>query len=243
MTEVDILKECRVEGNNVFLPEIDLDRKLYLQVSKRLELIGGDWNRKIKGFIFPSDPSKLLGKVSVGEKVNLKKEFQFFATPPELAEVMVELAEIEAGHSILEPSAGQGAIIKAINKTLPRKMIFCYEKMPINLEILKTIKEANILGEDFEECILWSTYDRIIANPPFRNNQDIVHIQRMYEMLKFGGRMVTLSSPHWEHSETKKCLEFREWLDNVNAEVMKVEKGSFKSSGTMIETRLIIINK
>jgi len=35
MTEVDVLKECTIEGTTVFLPEIQLERKLYNQVAKR----------------------------------------------------------------------------------------------------------------------------------------------------------------------------------------------------------------
>ena len=52
MDELEVLKQCRVEGNNAFLPDIQLDRKLYVKVAKRLDLIGGKWNRKIKGFVF-----------------------------------------------------------------------------------------------------------------------------------------------------------------------------------------------
>ena len=112
----EILNQCTVDGNVVRLPNIQLDRKDYLSVKKSLEGIGGKWKGgKIQGFIFNSDPSELLGRVSDGEKINLKKDFQFFATPPELADKLVSLAG-EIHGFILEPSGGDGAIIKAINK-------------------------------------------------------------------------------------------------------------------------------
>ena len=39
MTKFDILKQCSVEGLNVRLPDIRLERKLYQSVKKILELI------------------------------------------------------------------------------------------------------------------------------------------------------------------------------------------------------------
>lgn len=245
MEAKEVLQQCTVDGNVVKLPDIQLDRKDYLEVKKALELIGGKWKGgKVAGFVFQTDPTELLAKVADGESINLKKDYQFFATPDELCDTMVELAELDNSHQILEPSAGQGAIIKAIVKELGVKNVFCYEKMPVNLEILKGMTDmCTVMGEDFLESTLWNTYDRIIANPPFTKNQDIDHIKHMYEICKSGGKIVTLSSPHWQMASTKKCIEFREWLDEVNAEVMNIERDTFKSSGTSIETRLIIIDK
>jgi hypothetical protein len=100
MKKEDILQKCMVDGFVVRLPDIQLDRKLYLEVSKSLELIGGKWNRKSYGFIFKEDPTDLLNQISKGDKINLKKQFQFFATPEELSNKLVELAEIKSEHII-----------------------------------------------------------------------------------------------------------------------------------------------
>ena len=61
------------------------------------------------------------------------------------------LAEIEKEHTILEPSAGQGAIIEAIRK-VSEKVIGYYELMKQNKDILES-KELNTLylGDDFIE--------------------------------------------------------------------------------------------
>ena len=39
----EILQQCTIEGNVVRLPDIKLERKLYLEVAKRLNFIGGKW--------------------------------------------------------------------------------------------------------------------------------------------------------------------------------------------------------
>jgi hypothetical protein len=59
-------------------------------------LIGGKWKGgKVFGFVFATDPTELLDQIANGEKRNLKKEFQFFATPEKLADELVYLADLE----------------------------------------------------------------------------------------------------------------------------------------------------
>ena len=45
-----ILSRCTVDGNTLYLPDEQLDRKTYTAVNKCLVNIGGKWNRKAKGF-------------------------------------------------------------------------------------------------------------------------------------------------------------------------------------------------
>jgi hypothetical protein len=241
MTKEEVLSQCIVEGNVVKLPQQQLERSLYLEVAKSLQLIGGKWKGgKVFGFVFQSDPTELLEQISNGDKRNLKKEFQFFGTPSNLANRLVELAEIENGMSILEPSAGQGAIIKAINRKLPNKIVDCYELMSINKTFLNKIKTVNFIGDDFlVECN--AKYDRIIANPPFSKNQDIEHIYKMYDCLNDSGIIVSVASKHWQFSSNKKESDFKNWLGS--SEIIDIEAGEFKESGTMISACIIKIRK
>ena len=114
MTKQDVLNDGRIEGNVFFLPEGELDRKLYLDVSNALVKIGGKWNRKAKGFVFPQDPAELLGRVKSGEKVNLKKEFQAFYTPSVVAGQVADIVSSDGTPKVLEPSAGDGALVDAV---------------------------------------------------------------------------------------------------------------------------------
>lgn len=248
MDKLEVLKQCTIEGNIVKLPSGQLDRKLYQEVAKSLELIGGKWKgNKIMGFVFPSDPTELLEQIANGDKRNLKKEFQFFATPDKLADELVFQAQIEPNHNILEPSAGQGAIIKAIHRVFENNQFVDYcELMDINCTFLSNIQGANYLNDDFLMLgkAFNNNYDRIIANPPFSKNQDIDHIRKMYDVCKPGGRIVTIASKHWLLSSNKKETEFKNWLYNeLEADVNTIDAGTFSESGTKIETCLIIIDK
>ena len=241
MNKEEILQQCTIDGNIVRLPNIQLDRKIYMDVAKSLELIGGKWTSgKIKGFVFDSDPSELLPQIITN--VDLKKEYQYFATPNDIADKLVELADLKIGDKICEPSAGQGAIVKAIQKLIPGlNNIYGYELMPTNQTFLNKITGFVLLGEDFLTCD--TSFDKIIANPPFNNNKDLIHVRKMYECLKPGGRLVSVMSTHWQNNGNKKETEFKEWLSNLNATIIPIEAGAFKESGTLIGILIIIINK
>lgn len=236
------LLKCKVEGNTLMLPPMsDGPLENYQEVRTALLKAGAKYKRNT--FVFPNAAQSYIDRLTNGESVNIQKEFQFFATPDALADRLVELAEIDETHFILEPSAGQGAIIKAINRVFPDKEVFCYELNPINQNVLMEMYSTNLIGSDFLANNGERSYDRIIANPPFAKNQDIDHITEMYKLLNKGGRVVTIASKHWQYSSNKKEKGFREWLDSVNAEIIEVEAGEFKDSGTSIASVIIVIDK
>lgn len=242
-TKEEVLKNCTVQGTVVKLPNVQLDSKLYQDVAKSLELIGGKWKGgKIGGFVFGINPTDMLAQIANGEKRNLKKEFQFFATPDDLAIELVSYAKLHPADTILEPSAGQGAIIKAINK-VTQVIPDCYELMDVNRIMLNKIGlKFNLIGDDFLKHD-GSKYSKIIANPPFSKNQDIDHILHMYRHLLYGGRLVCITSESWVTGTHKKHELFRTWLHFVNAQVIDVPKGAFKQSGTNVGAKIIIVNK
>jgi len=242
MNTQEILRQCTTEGLIVKLPDIQLERKEYTEVKKQLELIGGKWKGgKTQGFVFKLSPDKLLKRISSGEKRNLKKEFQFFGTPQKLAERMVRLADLASYHTVLEPSAGQGALVSEINKAglVPD----CCELMELNRTVLdeKDLR-YNLVENDFFDLV--GEYSKIIANPPFAKNQDIKHITKMVdEHLSCGGTLVAVCSKHWENSVGKIERNFRTWLRQFEYEITPIQKGEFKESGTNIETNLLVLSK
>lgn len=248
---LEVLKNSTVIDNVVKLPEQQLERKVYLEVKNKLELIGGKWKGgKVQGFEFATNPTELIEQVANGENRNLKKEYQFFATPDDLADELVFQAEVEPHHLILEPSAGQGAIIEALHRVFPKydKQISCVELMDVNEFILrnKTAKKlwnVGLVRNDFLTVSFNQKFDRIIANPPFSKNQDIDHIRKMYDLLVPGGRLISIASNHWKLSDNAKETAFRNWLYDLGADVEDIEAGRFKSSGTMVGGCIIIINK
>jgi hypothetical protein len=242
---LEVLKNSTVSENSIKLPDVTLDRKEYMDVKKTLDGIGGKWKGgKTQAFVFTHDPKPLLDEILGGKKVNLKKDFQFFGTPEKLADRLVELAEIDKTHTFLEPSAGQGAIIKAIRKLVPKKPIGYCELMQQNKDILKDIDDNILfLEDDFLKFALDIKFDRIIANPPFTKNQDIDHLLKMYDCLSDDGILVCMTSTSWFRGSQKKQVAFKEFLEENDAEIIEVDSGVFKESGTNVATLIIKLHK
>jgi hypothetical protein len=236
---LNILDNCTVNGCVVFLPPSQLDRKTYEAVNKCLENIGGKWNRKAKGHVFSEDPAELFDNLIItGETVDLKKQFQYFPTPEELARKIVDMAEIKSGDVLLEPSAGQGAIVDHFPRENTKLLI---ELNANNAKVL-TDKGYSVVTTDFlefNEVIA----DKIVMNPPFTKQQDISHILHAFDILKPGGILVSIVSEGPFFRENKKSVAFREFLEQNDAEVIENDRDVFKESGTTVKTRIVKIVK
>lgn len=240
----DILKHCTLEDNVLKLPRVQFNKKSYAEAKKWIEEAGGSWQGgKVQGFTFPFNADRVFSILHEGKRCNLQQDFQFFATPPEVADWLVMLAGgIHEDEKVLEPSAGTGAIIDAIHRSCNDVIVDCFELMPENKELLSMKKNIQILGDDFTKCDV-AQYDKIIANPPFSKNQDIKHVKRMYEHLKEGGTVAAIMSCHWKIASEKECADFRKWLEDVGGKIYNIEGGAFQTSGTGIETTAVIITK
>ena len=240
----DILKHCTLENNVLKLPAVQFNKKSYAEAKKWIEEAGGSWQGgKVQGFTFPFNPERVFSILKEGKRCNLQQEYQFFETPSDVADWLVMLAGgIHEDDTVLEPSAGRGALIKAIHRACPSVTVECYELMPENREFLHTLNNVILLDEDFTKDSL-GCYTKIIANPPFSGNQDIDHVRLMYERLEKKGTLAAITSPHWRFSSEKKCVDFRDWLDRVEGKTFEIGAGKFKESGTTISTIAVVITK
>jgi hypothetical protein len=165
----------------------------------------------------------------------------YFPTPAPLIEMMLEVAEIEPGCTVLEPSAGGGAIADAVKAAHPDAQIGVCE-VNKQLRDLCNMKGHFVIGCDCLEDVR-ANYDRVLMNPPFEKGQDMQHVRAMYDHLNPAGVLVAVLSPHFEFANERAAVEFRKWLDEVGANWMEIPAGAFKLSGTQVATRLMIIDK
>lgn len=240
-TVEEVLEGCAVDGLVVRLPDVQLERKLYEGVKQRLEGIGGKWHRKSAGFLFKSDPSNLFGRIQNNEKIDLKKDYQFFETPDAVADKMVELAGVEAHHTILEPSAGRGAIIKAIRRKDPYLPVGYCEIFEGHWKELENVPLTTRFSEDFLQLNEVWQFDRIIANPPFSKGQDYEHIKRMLGHLKPGGRIVTITFGSWRFAQRGAARKLSELIHRRATHVENLPHGTFKESDTNVATTLLVL--
>lgn len=221
-----------------------LDRDMYLKVNKALASMGGKWNRKAGGHVFKVDPREQVeGLLDSGELIVEKDGF--FETPTPVIERMFELVKPKTDSWVLEPSAGLGAIVKQLIKVgYSEKRIALVEKNKQRARMLKKdYPSATLYFCDYLEHDNFGAFKRIYMNPPFEQLQDIDHVKWAYRDLDTDGAMVSVMGESAFFRTDKKSTEFREWLKSVNARDERLSKGAFKESGTMVNTRLIVIEK
>lgn len=185
-------------------------------------------------------------QLRTGQAVKVVTAPQLFPTPNDLAQRMAVLAGCMAGQRILEPSAGTGSLIKAIHDSagvdnvqvvaieFNQSLAACLEAQKINT-LGANDATYDIRCNDFLECgSELGLFDRILMNPPFENASDIKHIKHALEFLKPGGVLVAICANGPRQQEQLKPL-----ADLWEA----LPEGSFKTSGTNVNTAMMIIKK
>ena len=239
---LEIIEQGETEGNLFYLPDCQLDRKTYLDVNKVLDSLGGKWNRKLKAHLFESDIAEAIDDVLLtGKVIDKKQEFQFFETPQNIVDRLIELAEVDPSHKCLEPSAGQGNIAESLRKIVGNN-VTCVEMMHENVGIL-TSKGFQVHEEDFLQYIPTFKYDRIVMNPPFTKQQDIMHVEKALTYLKSDGILVAVMSVGVTFRKNKKTLDFWEKIRDYEYKIINLPPGAFKVSGTMVNAIILKVTK
>jgi len=90
-----------------------------------------------------------------------KNKFGQYFTPPIVADFMLELADISANSSILEPSCGEGVFLKLLHD----KGFDNLTAFEIDAELAQDF--SNVRYESFVSAKISTKFDLIIGNPPY----------------------------------------------------------------------------
>jgi len=244
-----VLSRATIEPRAVILNDPDLDRALYREVDQFLLALGGKWSRQARAHQFPAGTGAVEDAIREGQALDRVRTYEQFYTPVSLAEWMMirvgEVVQFKRGVHVLEPSAGCGALI--------REPLRCGVMVSaIEIDPDSAISLSSLVGpgsavwcQDFLE---WEPVDRppvdvVLMNPPFSRGQDVAHVRRAFGFLRPGGVLVAITSPHWTFAQDRTSEEFRQWFEALGGEVWDLPSGSFKQSGTGVETRMIRIVK
>lgn len=230
-----ILARSIIDESTVMLPE-QFDRKTYVAVDKVLKAAGGTWNRGKKAHVFTKDPRVVLGlAIDDGVITDKKIALQQFFTPEWLAETFVLDAQIHEGDRLLEPSAGDGALVKQVIRYVhvPPTVIHCIE---IDRDLVNTIHDLGFLcmHGDFLTRQPNKMYDLILMNPPFTRGQDMQHILHAIKFLVPGGRLYAMASAGVQFGTTKLHAQFKETLGGWWQYIEDLPIDAFVESGTNV---------
>ena len=248
-----ILERSTITSSTLTLPQ-QLPRNLYDAVMKVIKNCGGEWKRGPQCHVFSGDPRTKLGlTLATGVAMDSKITFQFFPTPPELAALVAIRAHVR-GCSVLEPSAGHGALVKACIAEGANRVAMV-ELNPDNLPYLRTTAtSARGVAETSIHCADFLTltpdnapighrcqFERIVMNPPFNKGQDLKHIAHaVTHWLRPGGELVAVMLPH-TNDDISAALGDADDLCSWTTE--DIDAGAFKASGTNIRTQLLLLEK
>ena len=238
-----VLQQATFNEPSTIILNGELDRKTYTDTNKLLESIGLKWNRKIKAHISSEDVSeKWYNMIDSGEWVDVQKEYQYFPTPKEIVQQMIDMIDWNNVESCLEPSFGTANILKEFPLMTDITVYGC----ELNTDMFnKTIKEVgnlenvelfNIDFLDFNKSV-----DVCVANPPFNKLQSIKHFNHMVELLNPNGQLVCILpyGDYDKNSSIKLRQEFAKFVNDNNCEVVYLDNGDFKESGTMVKTIIV----
>lgn len=174
----------------------------------------------------------------------------YFATPEPLGLKMVHWGQIAAGESVLEPSAGHGAIARWFPALNTRTVIEPSFDLSSRLSL---VTDAQLIQTRFEDWHIVNKRDVIVMNPPFGQGgaTAIAHIDKAFRHLPNGGRIVALipTGPAadkrfdaWLYEENK-AEKDRTQKDAYLVADYKLPQVTFERAGTKVATRIVIIDK
>lgn len=241
-----VLDRVRVDGTTVFLPE-KLDRKLYLSVNDVLTAMGGKWNRKAKGHVFDGDPTASFEATMLAGEISTRDDLGFFPTPAPLAARLVAAAGIRRGMSVLEPSAGDGALLRALPSDIGEVVAVELDATRAD-RLTEAFPHVAVAQDDFLSMGVSHVsarpgpFDRVAMNPPFARQQDIDHVRHAHGFLKPGGRLAAIMGGGVTFRQNKKSVEFRDFVAEHDGEIESLPAGSFTPSGTDVHTVLVVMD-
>lgn len=235
-----VLSAAETTGNNLVLTG-QLDRELYERTNKVLEAAGGKWNRKAKAHVFEAEAAERMDQIILSGLVEVPKdEFNYFPSPPAVVERLMDLAGVEHGMRVLEPSAGQGAIASAC--ATAGAVVDCFELMEANHRILNNDDRLEkVVRGDFMEAAPDAVYDRVVMNPPFAKQADIKHVLHAHRFLTPGGLLVAVMSAGVEFRTDARTTAFKAFVDDRGGHIEPLPENSFKASGTGVRTVIAVI--
>lgn len=216
-----------------------------LETRKRLQAAGIDSGfmlraalRQLLGLraaVATPDRVKQLERALIGQK---GVGIDFFPTPTAMAQELVAMAgltpallEAKPDLKVYEPHGGAGHIADAIREIGFEPYV---SEIACTLRELLEAKGYALIGHDFLEVT--EKFDVIIANPPFGDGADIVHTRHAVSLLNPGGTLVTIVGEGAFARSDAKATAFREWLDELGADVEKLPEGTFLDPALPVTT-------
>lgn len=188
-------------------------------------------------------------KQGAGRAARGREGTDYFATPEPVGLKMVEWADIRGGESVLEPSAGHGAIARWFPDSSTVRVIEDSAELASRVALHV---DGDVVHGRFEDHNIVNKYDAIVMNPPYGlgGSVAIPHLAKAADHLREGGRVVALipTGPaadkkfdNWFYGQDKNGKSLHPDLHLVGD--VKMPAVTFERAGTTVATRVVIIER
>lgn len=228
--------------------------KKYLPGSKT-EGTGGKANdyRQEKATDFDRAKAVYFGKQKKNSRTKSREGHDYFATPEPIGYKMVQWLQSKPGQSLLEPSAGDGAIARWMPDNTYNTVV--EPSRDLTPKLMRNVAGAKVVESTFENFDLHNKFDGIAMNPPFGHGGKtaVEHVAKAYQHLKDGGRLIAIIP------DGKACQKhFDKWFYGDPEAKRKADRGiadgvlmadihlpsvTFDRAGTNVNTRMVVIDK
>lgn len=232
--------------------------KKYLPGSKT-EGTGGKANdyRQEQATDFDRAKAVYFGKQKKNSRTKSQEGHDYFATPEPIGYKMVQWLQSKPGQSLLEPSAGDGAIARWMPDNTYNTVV--EPSRDLTPKLMRNVAGAKVVESTFENFDLHNKFDGIAMNPPFGKGKDrggklaMEHVAKAYKHLKDGGRLIAIipDGPacqkrfdKWFYGDPEaKRKEDRGIADGVLMADIHLPSVTFEREGTNVNTRMVVIDK
>lgn len=232
--------------------------KKYLPGSKT-EGTGGKANdyRQEQATDFDRAKAVYFGKQKKNSRTKSQEGHDYFATPEPIGYKMVQWLQSKPGQSLLEPSAGDGAIARWMPDNTYNTVV--EPSRDLTPKLMRNVAGAKVVESTFENFDLHNKFDGIAMNPPFGKGKDrggklaMEHVAKAYKHLKDGGRLIAIipDGPacqtrfdKWFYgNQEAKRKEDRGVADGVLMADIHLPSVTFNREGTSVNTRMVVIDK
>lgn len=232
--------------------------KKYLPGSKT-EGTGGKANdyQQEKATDFDRAKAVYFGKQKKNSRTKSQEGHDYFATPEPIGYKMVQWLQSKPGQSLLEPSAGDGAIARWMPDNTYNTVV--EPSRDLTPKLMRNVAGAKVVESTFENFDLHNKFDGIAMNPPFGKGKDrggklaMEHVAKAYKHLKDGGRLIAIipDGPacqkrfdKWFYGDPEaKRKEDRGIADGVLMADIHLPSVTFEREGTNVNTRMVVIDK
>lgn len=186
----------------------------------------------------------------VGTAVTTVRDLQFYGTPAAVVDEVLRHAYAKSGLRVLEPSAGEGAIVAPLlAKGMLVDAVEIHPSRAIKLrEMQAPYGQLRVFNANFLTFKAAPTYDLVVMNPPFSGTHWMDHVRKAFDLLAPGGQLLAILPASAEVNETAKHLAFRRWAEKVNSDrygrlFRDLPPESFAETGTRVQTVILELRK